>query len=234
MDENIRSKDLEATYLLVKAVRCKDSVDLEKDESKRSRSNVALLGLISTLAFIAFLAYISVSYSNAADVQSEDSMAVGHNQSTKASCISRPAQVFAPYLPIYWQTPNSLPAYLTSMKSVGIKYITLAFILASTDGTPMFNGDTPDTITAPVLPFIQGVRSAGGDVILSFGGQSGVELANKITDLTKLIAAYQSIINYYDVSMIDFDIEEGNMVLTGSVYTAMVNRHKAIKALKIK
>jgi chitinase len=54
---------------------------------------------------------------------------------------------------------------------------------------------------------IQTVRSRGGDVIVSFGGEAGSELAQSCTSQSALQAQYQSIIDHYQASHLDFDIE---------------------------
>ncbi|HEY5296431.1 MAG TPA: chitinase [Verrucomicrobiae bacterium] len=57
------------------------------------------------------------------------------------------------------------------------------------------------------LSDINQFRALGGDVVLSFGGQSGTELAGYITNTVKLQQAYQSAIDVYNATRIDFDIE---------------------------
>jgi hypothetical protein len=44
-------------------------------------------------------------------------------------------------------------------------------------------------------------------VRISFGGESGSELAVTCTSVSQLQAAYQQVISAYDVNKIDFDIE---------------------------
>jgi len=61
------------------------------------------------------------------------------------------------------------------------------------------------------------VRKNGGDVIISFGGANGSELAQVITDTTKLVAAYQSVIDMYNLRCIEFDIEGGACAEKASV-----------------
>ena len=63
---------------------------------------------------------------------------------------------------------------------------------------------------------------------MSFGGASGVELADSCSNLSQLTAAYQSVINTLHVTHIDFDIE-GALI----AYTAQNNlRFQAINALE--
>jgi hypothetical protein len=54
---------------------------------------------------------------------------------------------------------------------------------------------------------IASLRSQGGDVIISFGGSGGSELAQVYTDATSLQAAYQQVIAKYGLKWMDFDIE---------------------------
>src|SRR5258708_1577539 len=56
---------------------------------------------------------------------------------------------------------------------------------------------------------ISALQQAGGDVIISFGGASGGELAQTCTDVSSLEAAYANVVNTYHVTRLDFDIEGG-------------------------
>jgi chitinase len=51
------------------------------------------------------------------------------------------------------------------------------------------------------------LRSAGGDVMVSFGGQVNDELAVTCTDTSSLTAAYRDVVERYDLSAIDLDVE---------------------------
>ena len=55
------------------------------------------------------------------------------------------------------------------------------------------------------------LRAAGGDIMISFGGQANQELAFACDDEAKLAAAYRAVIERYDVQSIDFDIENGDI-----------------------
>lgn len=54
---------------------------------------------------------------------------------------------------------------------------------------------------------IDQLRSAGGDVMVSFGGQANDELAVACADTTDLTGAYRDVVERYDLSVIDLDIE---------------------------
>ena len=55
------------------------------------------------------------------------------------------------------------------------------------------------------------LQQQGGEPIVSFGGLLNDELSTSCTDETELQAAYQSVIDRYDLSTIDLDIEAGNL-----------------------
>jgi chitinase len=51
------------------------------------------------------------------------------------------------------------------------------------------------------------LRSAGGDVMVSLGGQANDELAVACTDVDDLTEAYRDVVERYDLSAIDLDVE---------------------------
>jgi chitinase len=121
---------------------------------------------------------------------------------TAANC-AWPAHVFAPYM--YIGSGDTFK--LTDCDDAcGLKYYTLAFIIADKEGNPAWDGRTPmekdlyhDQIDA--------IRKRGGDVLISFGGEAGKDLALVETDVKKLEAKYQSVIDRYKFTWLDFDIE---------------------------
>src|SRR3954465_9481967 len=110
-----------------------------------------------------------------------------------------PDRVFAPYM--YVGAGDNFK--LTECDDqCGLKFYTLAFIIARQDGngkTAVYHKDPSwDGRTAMDQNFyadqIEAIRQRGGDVIMSFGGEAGKELANVIDDAAQLEAAYQGII----------------------------------------
>lgn len=71
--------------------------------------------------------------------------------------------------------------------------------------------------TAAAPSQVRELRLVGGDVIVSFGGANGIELAQAIPDVDALVAAYQRVINAYHLKWVDFDIEGGAVADTASV-----------------
>ena len=146
------------------------------------------------------------------------------------------AKVFAPYvdmgLTVDWQLT-------TIQQQSGIKVFTLGFVVGNGGCTPTWGGvgATVANDTLPngttILSLVQGVRAAGGDVIISFGGASGTELAQGCSTVSSLQAAYQAVLTKYRVNAstpvrLDFDIEGGATTDQASI----TRRNQALKALK--
>ncbi|HZN06061.1 MAG TPA: carbohydrate-binding protein [Pyrinomonadaceae bacterium] len=146
------------------------------------------------------------------------------------------SKVFAPYidlgLTVSWQL-------LSIQQQSGIKVFTLGFVVGNGGCTPTWGGvgATVANDTLPngttILSLVQGVRAAGGDVIISFGGAAGTELALGCTTVSSLQAAYQSVLNKYSVNSstpvrLDFDIEGGATLDQASIN----RRNQALVGLK--
>ena len=100
----------------------------------------------------------------------------------------------------------------TAMQQGGIKDFTLAFVVADPNGQPAWGGYaaydvTGTTFSSQLQVQIAAVRAAGGNVMVSFGGASGQELAQVITSVPALTSAYQTVVNTYNLNVLDFDIE---------------------------
>jgi chitodextrinase len=146
------------------------------------------------------------------------------------------AKTFAPYvdmgLAVDWQL-------ITIQQQSGIKIFTLGFVVGNGGCTPTWGG-LGATVADDRLPngttivsLVQGIRAAGGDVIISFGGASGTELAQGCTTVTNLRNAYQSVLNKYSVNAstpvrLDFDIEGGATTDQASI----TRRNQALVGLK--
>src|ERR1044072_5682723 len=146
------------------------------------------------------------------------------------------AKVFAPYIDMGLTADWQLT---TIQQQSGIKVFTLGFVVGNGGCTPTWGGvgATVANDTLPngttILSLVQGVRAAGGDVIISFGGASGTELALGCTTVSSLQAAYQAVLNKYSVNSstpvrLDFDIEGGATTDTASIN----RRNQALVGLK--
>jgi chitinase len=121
---------------------------------------------------------------------------------------SWPEHVFAPYVDMtLWPTYDLVSA----ARNQNVKFFTLAFVVADGQGNPTWGGYSVyglgSEFDQQMRTQIAGVRALGGDVLLSFGGAANRELALAITDVTALTNAYQSVIDAYQLTHIDFDIE---------------------------
>lgn len=143
-----------------------------------------------------------------------------------------PTNLFAPYADFTAWPPYDL---LGAGTNAGLRYATLAFIVAdssqnattaSPTNIPAWGGYTEyAAASAYRLGDINNFRALGGDVVISFGGASGTELAAYITDTNRLKSAYQFVINTYAATRIDFDIE-GAWVAD----TVSINRRSGVLA----
>ena len=118
-----------------------------------------------------------------------------------------PGAYFAPY-----QDVTIGPELQSVTQATGQKYYTLAFITGNGCNAD-WAGTIPLNETGIYLPHldsdIQYIRSQGGDIIISFGGEAGQELAQTCSSASSLQAQYQAVINQYNVTHLDFDIEGG-------------------------
>jgi Predicted solute binding protein len=118
-----------------------------------------------------------------------------------------PSEYFAPYQDV------TIGASLQSVtQTTGQKYYTLAFI-AGNGCNADWAGTIPLNQTSIYLPNLDSdisyIRSQGGDVIISFGGAAGQELAQTCSTASALQAQYQAVITKYNAAHLDFDIEGG-------------------------
>ncbi|HEY4022872.1 MAG TPA: cellulose binding domain-containing protein [Pseudonocardiaceae bacterium] len=112
--------------------------------------------------------------------------------------------IAAPFIDMgAWPTPS----LTTIAENTGLRAFSLGFITnGSTNCTASwFNAYSMSS--GFELSDITSLRSIGGDVKPSFGGEAGTELAQACTDVNSLTAAYQSVIDEYGLTQIDFDIE---------------------------
>src|ERR1700744_4186111 len=143
--------------------------------------------------------------------------------SSAAAAGSYPAHYAAPYL----QIDNGDAADMAAdMSASGVNDYTLAFLIPQSGCTPEWEdgGNSVGSFTAQ----INSLKAAGGNVIISFGGESGGELAETCTSVNSLTAAYANVVNTYGVNRLDFDIEGDTLSNT----TANTRRDQALAALQ--
>jgi hypothetical protein len=143
-----------------------------------------------------------------------------------ATCADWPAKVFTPYM--YIGAGDNFQ--LTQCDDAcGQKFYTIAFIIADRQGRPAWDGRFPIELNL-YAGQINAIRSRGGEVIVSFGGAAGTEIAISETNAATLEAKYQSVIDRYKFTWLDFDIE-GNAL---SDFSANARRNKVLAALQAK
>ena len=131
-----------------------------------------------------------------------------------------PGGYVAPYVDV-----TLSPTVAQDIQTSGVKDYTLAFIVdggscqASWAGLALNNSSVQSIIST--------IRGAGGDVIASFGGSGGIELALDCPSVSVLQAQYQAVVNL-GISHLDFDIEGGPLGYTNDNDL----RNKAIAALQ--
>ena len=121
---------------------------------------------------------------------------------------------FAPYVDMaFWSAPN-----LTEIAATrGTSLLTLAFVLATTDGKTAWGGvdslalDSQSDRSLAIDQSIASFQAAGGNVMVSFGGAADNSLAYAYAVQGKtpheLADAYLQVIDKYALNRVDFDIE---------------------------
>lgn len=136
----------------------------------------------------------------------------------------------APYVDMgEWPTP-----VLSTMASKGgVKSFTLGFVTSAGCKASWFNAFDPRS--AWQSDEIAKIRSAGGDVKVSFGGASGIELAYECADPTTLANEYDAVVNAYSLKAVDFDIEGAAVADPATIsrrsqaLKILQNRHSGLK-----
>ena len=139
-------------------------------------------------------------------------------------------RLFAPYIDMSLAN-HDLAA---TAQASGIKNFTLAFIIDNGGcgagwgglGVILPNDSYPDGSTVSGL--VSSLRTAGGNVIVSFGGANGLELGQTCTSAAAAQAQYQAVINKYHPLRLDFDIEGAPIADTAAVD----RRNQALAALQ--
>ena len=131
----------------------------------------------------------------------------------------------APYLFMGWGEPPSPSAV---MEATGIKSFTMAFVLSDGGCSPAWDGSRPLTGGADQAA-IDEIRAAGGDIVPSFGGWSGNKLGPNCGSPEELAGAYQEVIDAFDLSAIDIDIENTDEFENETVQDRILGALKIVK-----
>jgi chitinase len=118
-----------------------------------------------------------------------------------------PAHYAAPYV----ETWGSTSAMASAQAATGLKYYTLAFVIAGNGCTATWNGDT-SIDSSGWQTAINNLRASGGDVIVSFGGAAPTELAQACSSVSALQAQYKRVIDTLNLTRVDMDIEGDGVI----------------------
>jgi carbohydrate binding protein with CBM4/9 domain/fibronectin type III domain protein len=131
----------------------------------------------------------------------------------------------APYLYLGWGDP---PSATSVMSATGIKWYTMAFMLDSGGCNPAWDGSRPLT-GGTDQSVINQIRSAGGDVVPSFGGWQGSKLGADCSSASALAGALQKVIDAYGLKAIDMDIENTDEFENEAVQAKILTALKTVK-----
>lgn len=154
---------------------------------------------------------------------------VGWKNYTDAKTASGTPSVFTGYVDV-----TVTPRYsFESPVSDDAKSVVLSFVVADPKAAcqPSWGGAYSMDAAASGLDLdrrIARLRQVGGNVAVSFGGQANHELASVCTDPTQLRSAYASVVERYDLSTIDLDVEGAAL----SNQAGVQRQAKAIAALQ--
>ncbi|MGW2550626.1 carbohydrate binding domain-containing protein [Streptomyces sp. NPDC001635] len=132
----------------------------------------------------------------------------------------------APYLFEGWGDP---PSPSTVMSATGVKWFTMAFMLDSGGCNPAWDGNRPLTGGVDQTAINQ-IRSAGGDIVPSFGGWQGSKLGANCSSASALAGALQKVIDAYSLKAIDMDIENTDEFENEAVQARILTALKTVKA----
>jgi hypothetical protein len=133
-----------------------------------------------------------------------------------------PGVAVAPYEYLGWGSPQP------PTSATGVKWLTLAFMLSDGGCNPKWDGSRALTGGSDQSA-INAIRSAGGDIVVSFGGWSGNKLGEHCSSASALAGAYQKVIDAYKLKAIDIDIESTEMS-NATVRQRVIDALKTVKA----
>lgn len=130
-----------------------------------------------------------------------------------------PERSYAPYV-----DTTLYPTYdmVAAARNQGIRHFTMAFIVADPQKRPSWGGYAEYAVDGGAFDLalrsqVAGIRALGGDVMVSFGGAFNKELAEVHADEAQLKQAYRTVVDAYNLTHLDFDIEGGAVADRASV-----------------
>jgi chitinase len=183
-----------------------------RSRARRARMLLATAGA-ALLAVTCFAAAAAARDSSRSALQQPQVQAANLSVATTAALTSNWYEA-APYYSVLDSAGPDLGAV---MSATGQKAFDMAFILADGGCTPGWNGTDPVSGDTQVAAAINGVRSRGGDVIVSAGGYNGTKLGQVCGTVAATAAAYQQVVSAYGLHALDFDLEEPEIENTAAI-----------------
>jgi hypothetical protein len=144
---------------------------------------------------------------------------------TQGTHVNQPAPASGPWIAPYDYLAAGGPSPAEVMKATGLRRFTLGFVVSDGACQPVW--DNGDQLTgASEEAAIRGIRAAGGEAAVAFGGNGGTKLGLTCTSPEALAGVYQQVISTYQLRSIDLDVEDTEV---GSA----VARQRIIGALAI-
>lgn len=134
--------------------------------------------------------------------------------------------VVAPYVDMAGPNRDNIGAAIDA----GLTDVTAAFVIGKRC-TPIWDDNEPVASDTAVTAAIQDAQTRGADVIVSFGGAAGKDLARTCTDVDALTTAYQSVIVKFGITGIDLDVE-GDAIKARPQRASIARRFAAIRQLQ--
>ena len=127
---------------------------------------------------------------------------------TQGAQVDQPAPGSGPWIAPYYYLAAGGPSPAEAMRATGIRRFTLAFVVSDGACHPVWGDDHNPLTGGPEEAAIRGIRSAGGEVAVAFGGMGGTKLGLTCSSPEALAGAYQQVISAYRLRAIDLDIED--------------------------
>jgi hypothetical protein len=135
------------------------------------------------------------------------SAATQGSQAPQGSQATQPTPTGGPWLAPYDFLGAAGPSPAEVMRVTGIRRFTLAFIASEGACNPAWRDEGPLT-GGRGEAIVRSIRSAGGEVAVSFGGMGGTKLGLTCASPEALAGAYQKVISAFRLRAIDLDIED--------------------------
>lgn len=142
---------------------------------------------------------------------------------TASSTAVAGSRSFSPYIDATSLSDTQISALLNQSQ---VKDVTFAFIIAGSDNQPNWGGTG-----SPSSGYLKSqIASVPGTATISFGGAAGTYIDQVITNVPDVVTAYSSVIDAYNITHLDFDVEGAAVADTASV----TRRNQALAQLRQK